>query len=72
LVELADGVIDVVPLASGFAKDVHGRLIFTSKWGAGLGWKKNDNSSTAKNNFSTTLVNFCCSDAGVRAIRLRV
>jgi len=76
LVELADGVIDVVPLASGFAKDVHGRLVFTSRWGAGLGWKKNDDSmlssSTAKNNFSTTLVNFCCSDAGVRAIRLRV
>jgi hypothetical protein len=76
LVELADGVIDVVPLSSGFAKDVHGRLVFTSRWGAGLGWRKNDesilSSSTAKNNFSTTLVNFCCSDAGVRAIRLRV
>jgi len=77
LVELADGVIDVVPLSSGFAKDVHGRLVFTSRWGAGLGWRNNDDStslssSTTKTNFSTTLVNFCCSDAGVRAIRLRV
>lgn len=72
LVELADGIVDVVPLASGFAKDVHGRLVFTSRLGGGLGWKKEDKASQAKNNFSTTLVNYCCSDAGIRAIRLRV
>lgn len=96
LIELADGVIDVIPLASGFARDVHGRLVFTERLGS-LGWKyrsesrptgsrsgsdgkgrdissKNSNSSVGvyQNNFSTTTVNFCCNDNGVRAIRLRV
>ncbi len=102
LIELADGVIDVIPLASGFARDVHGRLVFTERLGS-LGWKhrtesrptgsfntsstrssdgkgrnvssKNSSSSSVgvyQNNFSTTTVNFCCNDNGVRAIRLRV
>ena len=31
LVEMADTVVDVVPLASGYSREVHGRLIFTSK-----------------------------------------
>jgi hypothetical protein len=38
LVELADGIIDVTPLPSGFARDVMGRLVFTERKG-GLGWK---------------------------------
>ena len=33
LVEMADTVVDVVPLASGYSREVHGRLIFTSKVG---------------------------------------
>ncbi len=98
LVEIADGIIDVVPLASGFARDVHGRLIFTERSGS-LGWKggrgndrkvparnkkivggvvsaENSNatarSTGATNSFSTSTVNFCCHDNGVRAIRLRI
>ena len=100
LIEMADGIIDVLPLPSGFARDVHGRLIFTERLGS-LGWKHkscttadsnvdrynhnnhNTNSQTTRtrstthstthrNDFSTTTVNFCCHDSGVRAIRLRV
>ena len=95
LVEIADGIIDVMPLPSGFARDVHGRLVFT-EWLGSKGWRdgRNDNNSRSRNgggggigagrviatsagmlsqnNFSTTTVNFCCHDSGVRAIRLRV
>jgi hypothetical protein len=74
LVELADGVVDVVPLASGFAKDVHGRIVFTSRIGAGRGWKREDDASSARSNnqFLSSMVNYCCTDGGIRAIRLRV
>jgi hypothetical protein len=108
LVELADGIVDVLPLASGFAKDVHGRLVFTCRRGGGLGWRDagvgssmsgsgsgsssssfsaGDSkrgsigrtmiggfapASSTPHHFSTTLVNYCCTDSGVKAIRLRV
>lgn len=108
LVELADGIVDVVPLASGFARDVHGRLIFTERAGSGLGWgvggrgRKNEGQqqqqqqrllqnkrmhavkggkkgsaaldfkpSERGTTFSATIVNYCCTDSGIRAIRLR-
>mmetsp|Transcript_12767 Transcript_12767/g.18188 ORF Transcript_12767/g.18188 Transcript_12767/m.18188 type:complete len:150 (-) Transcript_12767:35-484(-) len=41
LVELADGIIDVSPLPSGYSREAHGRLIFTERIG-GKGWKKKD------------------------------
>ncbi len=92
LTEMADGIIDITPLPSGFARDVHGRLIFTERMGNGLGWrdrktmvssssagisstnrgKSGSGSTTRSGAFSTSVVNYCCSDAGVRAIRLRV
>jgi hypothetical protein len=89
LIELSDGIIDVIPLSSGFARDVHGRLIFTERMGS-MGWKdvgmgvgimtvSGEGSrsqarkvTTSQSSFSTTTVNFCCHDSGVRAIRLRV
>lgn len=71
--ELADGIVDVVPLASGFARDVHGRLVFTERLTGGLGWRETgSDESKSTVGFSTCIVNYCCSDAGVRAIRLRV
>ncbi len=70
LVELADGIVDVIPLASGFAKDVHGRLVFTSR--TICGWNFDKDTARPSNHFLTTMVNYCCTDAGVRAIRLRV
>ena len=57
LVDLADEIIDVLPLPSGFSKQVHGRIIFTSR------------SST---NISSTMVNFYLSETqGVKIMRLR-
>lgn len=37
LYELADGIVDVSPLESGYARDVLGRLSFVTTWG-GKGW----------------------------------
>ncbi len=111
LVEMADGIVDVMPLKSGFARDVHGRLVFTDRPGSmgfrdydsGGGKKRvyntsrnvvsrsnNGNGSAgfrrnvrvggnapsvvdpSQSKFSTTTVNYCCNDSGVRAIRLQV
>lgn len=58
LIELSDSVVDVVCLSSGFAKDVHGRLVFTT--------------SRSSSKSSTTVVNYCCNDTGVRAIRINI
>jgi hypothetical protein len=87
LVEISDGIVDVMPLTSGFSRDVHGRLVFTQRLG-GIGWKdenepaksaivttkitKSESNSANSSNFLTSIVNYFCSDAGVRAIRLRV
>ena len=87
LVELADGIVDVTPLPSGFARDVMGRLVFTERKG-GLGWKggKDGASKIARSNgihgtsgsgsignikFSSQIVNYSCWEGGVKAIRLR-
>lgn len=34
LVELADVIVDVVPLATGYSREAHGRLIFTTRFDA--------------------------------------
>lgn len=54
LVELADVVIDVLPLESGFSREAHGRIIITE--------------SMSQNR---EVINYCCNDHGVRAIRMR-
>lgn len=87
LVEISDGIVDVIPLTSGFSRDVHGRLVFTQRLG-GNGWKdenepaknttfnakgtNSESNSANQSNFLTSIVNYCCTDAAVRAIRLRV
>jgi len=38
LIELADGIVDVMPLQSGFSLEAHGRLVFTERKG-GQGWR---------------------------------
>jgi len=37
LLEIVDGIVDVSPLESGYARDVLGRLSFVATWG-GKGW----------------------------------
>lgn len=46
LYELADGIVDVSPLESGYARDVLGRLSFVTPW-SGKGWWGSSNSSGA-------------------------
>ena len=54
LVEIADSLIDIVPLSSGFSRDVHGRLLLTT-------------SSTGN---GPTLYNYCLTDTHVNLLRL--
>jgi len=85
LVELADGIVDVVPLQSGFSLEAHGRLVFTERKG-GLGWKERRKETVASSRggvgaeistssssvaFFTAVVNYCCEESSVKAFRLR-
>ena len=85
LVELADGIVDVMPLQSGFSLEAHGRLVFTERK-SGRGWRdaasaggSRHNTTTARPTssaagapaFLTTVVNYCCEDSSIKAFRLR-
>jgi len=81
LVELADGIIDVVPLQSGFSKEAHGRLIFSERKG-GQGWQdvnhndldlgpRRPTAASSLSGFSTSVINYACTDTAIKAIRLR-
>ena len=53
LLEVANAVVDVLPLSSGFAREVHGRLVFSERFSGEIGWNniRNDNpSSTSRSN----------------------
>jgi hypothetical protein len=54
LVELADQIMDVVPLATGYSREAHGKLVVTSM----------------RNRKQVLVVNYCLQDATVSAIRL--
>ena len=84
LIELADGIVDVMPLQSGFSLEAHGRLVFTERKG-GRGWR--DATAPAASGrrlpstaarptssapaFLTTVVNYCCEENSIKAFRLR-
>lgn len=87
LVEIADGIVDVMPLQSGFSLEAHGRLVFTERKG-GRGWRDAasagggrrlppsttrpaSSSAAGAPAFLTTVVNYCCEDSSVKAFRLR-
>jgi len=80
MVELADGIIDVLPLQSGFSNEAHGRIAVTERMG-GLGWSEFNQISTEMlprvvgiNNpkpLKKTVFNFLHSDFQVKAIHLR-
>lgn len=83
LVELADGIVDVLPLASGYSREAHGRLVYTARPG-GKGWGGGNSSSSDKVAaqhhraesggvlpLSSGVINYCLMDNFVMAIRLR-
>jgi hypothetical protein len=71
LVEMADGIVDVMPLASGYTREAHGRLLFTACSG-GRGWGDSPQGrKTVSNDTATLVVNYCLSDNKVLAIRVR-
>ena len=61
LAELANGIVNVEPLASGYSREAHGRLVFVSQ-------PTNDDEM---NSLTPLVVNYCCHDTSVSAIRLR-
>jgi len=79
LVEMADGIVDVLPLLSGFSREAHGRIIFTERLG-GRGWtssksrdlwKRRKGGSSESFVSTGSVVNYRCSDNCVMAFHLR-
>lgn len=77
--EIADGIVDISPLESGYARDVNGRLSCGATW-KGKGWWGIGGSSggiTRSGNegitgaYASICVNYRCDDSGVRVMRLR-
>ena len=60
LPELADDIVNVDPLTSGYSREAHGRLVFISQ---PIG--------DGKETISPIVMNYCCQDTSVSAIRLR-
>ncbi|KAI2496913.1 hypothetical protein MHU86_17606 [Fragilaria crotonensis] len=56
LTEFANWIVDVVPLASGYSREAHGRLVFTAR---------------AAISEPALVMNYCLQDTAVSAIRLR-
>jgi len=75
LVELADGIIDVIPLSSGYSRDVHGRLVFY-KNPLRQGWMDTSTpiqkiKRDGSHEFSTQVVNFAFSEHSIQVFRLK-
>jgi hypothetical protein len=71
LFEMADGIVDVLPLASGYTREAHGKLLFTACPG-GRGWGDDSRGRTSALSDGSTLVfNYCLTDSKVNAIQIR-
>lgn len=72
LPELADGIVNVEPLPSGYSREAHGRLVFVSQ---GRGWGQPNGkilqTQGTPNELIPLVMNFCWQDTYVSAIRLR-
>jgi hypothetical protein len=79
--EFADAIVDVSPLESGYARDVLGRLSFTTTWN-GMGcWGVSQSHAKRGNpkghvnaqtgHYGSICVNYRCDGSGVRIMRLR-
>ncbi|CAB9507139.1 expressed unknown protein [Seminavis robusta] len=77
LVELADGVMDVLPLASGYTRELHGRIVLT-EMPFGRGWKHNNkqqsdaaairNTHSKKAYPAMQIVNYCITDQNPKIV----
>jgi hypothetical protein len=73
LFEMADGIVDVLPLASGYTREAHGKLLFTVCPG-GRGWgddSKGGGRASTVIDGSTLVFNYCLTDSKVQAIQIR-
>jgi len=61
LVELADTVVDVCPLASGYTREAHGRLIFS---------RRGEAAGASSSSTTTQVYNYCLTDNQALAIRI--
>ena len=84
---MANGIVNICPLESGYARDVLGRLSFGATWsgqgwwgvnsgGGGGGVIPRSGNATKKNEriaraYTSICVNYRCDDSGVRVMRLR-
>jgi hypothetical protein len=70
LIELADGVMDVLPLTSGYTRELHGRIIFSQlPGGRGWGSDKDDRKSRQSKQKSSPMqtINYCITDSKIVA-----
>ncbi len=72
---MADGIVDVLPLASGYTREAHGKLLFTACPG-GRGWgddssKQGGGRTSTLSDGSTLVFNYCLTDSKVQAIQIR-
>lgn len=70
LPELADGIIDVLPLQSGFSREAHGRLLCTEILG-GRGWVgRRDSIRSGYTTKTAASFNYFCGESDVKALHL--
>jgi hypothetical protein len=63
LVEIADYIVDTIPLASGGSREAHGRLVISAT--------RRGTATSNNNNRPVLVVNYCLQDTIVTAIRLQ-
>lgn len=61
LLEIADGIMDVLPLTSGYTRELHGRIVFT-QLPQGLGWGYQGRKSSNKMASPMQIINYCITD----------
>ena len=61
LIEIADGVMDVLPLSSGYTRELHGKIVLT-QIPQGRGWSDQEGASRKKRTSPMQTINYCITD----------
>lgn len=64
LAEFCDGIVDVLPLTSGYSREAHGRLVFTVPC-LGKGW------GTTRTTDTPLVMNYCLQETTISAILIK-